>query len=154
MRRREGPLEYVGFWPRLGASVIDSLLSLLITMPMLGVVFGRVTDLTPADFAAHPEGFLVQWALPAAIVIGFWIVWQATPGKMLISARIVDARTGGKPSIGQSLLRLLVAAVTLGIGFLWVVLDARKQSWHDKAARTVVVRPGSGDGPVARFTGS
>ena len=153
MGSREGPLEYVGFWLRLGASVIDSLLALLITMPLLGMVFGRVTDLTPADFRAHPEAALVQWVLPTVLVIGFWIARQATPGKMLISARIVDARTGARPSIGQSLLRLLVVTATLGIGFLWVGLDARRQSWHDKAARTVVVRPGSGHGPIAHFTG-
>ncbi|HKF94921.1 MAG TPA: RDD family protein, partial [Gammaproteobacteria bacterium] len=29
----------------------------------------------------------------------------------------------------------------LGLGFLWIAFDKRKQGWHDKLAATVVVRP-------------
>jgi hypothetical protein len=39
--------------------------------------------------------------LPAIAVIIFWMYRQATPGKMLIGAKIVDAKTLGKPTTGQ-----------------------------------------------------
>lgn len=69
---------------------------------------------------------------------------QATPGKMAISARIVDAGTGGPPSTAQLVVRYLgyfVSTIPLCLGLLWVAFDPRKQGWHDKLARTVVVRP-------------
>lgn len=79
----------------------------------------------------------------AILIVGFWIYKQATPGKMAISARIVDARTGGRPSAGRFVIRYLgyfVSMLPLFLGIIWVAFDRRKQGWHDKLARTVVIR--------------
>ena len=87
--------------------------------------------------------FVINTLIPAMAVVLFWIRVQATPGKMLIHARIADAKTGANPRPGQLVLRYLgyfVSGVVLGLGFLWVAFDARKQGWHDKIAGTVVVR--------------
>jgi len=76
-------------------------------------------------------------------VVVFWINRQATPGKIAIDARIVDADTGGKPSTKQLLIRYVgyyVSTLPLFLGFFWVGFDPRKQGWHDKMANTVVVR--------------
>jgi uncharacterized RDD family membrane protein YckC len=62
---------------------------------------------------------------------------------MAVGARIVDARTGGRPSTGQLIGRYFayyVSILPLMLGFIWVAFDARKQGWHDKLANTVVVR--------------
>jgi uncharacterized RDD family membrane protein YckC len=62
---------------------------------------------------------------------------------MAIGARIVDAKTGGKPSTGQLIGRYLayyVSIFPLMLGLIWVGIDARKQGWHDKLAGTLVVR--------------
>jgi uncharacterized RDD family membrane protein YckC len=86
---------------------------------------------------------VINWVLPAVAVIAFWIYRQATPGKIVIGARIVDARTGEPPSTGQLIGRYLgyyVSMLPLCLGLLWVAFDARKQGWHDKLASTVVVR--------------
>lgn len=80
---------------------------------------------------------------PALAVIAFWVYRQATPGKMAISARIVDAETGEAASTGQLVGRYLgyfLAGIPLGLGILWVAFDKRKQGWHDKLAGTVVIR--------------
>ena len=77
------------------------------------------------------------------LVILFWAKKQATPGKMAVSARIVDAETGGKPSKKQCVGRYFayfLSAIPLGLGFLWVAFDPKKQAWHDKLAGTVVVK--------------
>jgi uncharacterized RDD family membrane protein YckC len=87
---------------------------------------------------------VVQWVLPAVAVVAFWLARQATPGKMVIHARIVDADTGGNLSRAQAIKRYLgyyVSLVGLGLGFFSVGWDRRKQGWHDKIARTVVIRP-------------
>jgi uncharacterized RDD family membrane protein YckC len=90
-----------------------------------------------------PADFLINWVLPALAVLLFWIYRQATPGKMAISARIVDAQTGGRPSNGQLVGRYFayyLSMLPLFLGFIWVAFDPRKQGWHDKLAGTVVVR--------------
>ena len=87
--------------------------------------------------------FIISAVLPAIAIVLFWMRWQATPGKMVISAKIVDARTGGDPSTAQYIGRYLAyipSALPLGVGFLWVAFDKRKQGWHDKLAGTVVIR--------------
>jgi uncharacterized RDD family membrane protein YckC len=76
-------------------------------------------------------------------VIWFWTQKQATPGKAVLSLRVLDAESGKNLSIGQSIGRYLgyfVSVIPLGLGLLWVGLDSRKQGWHDKLAHTVVVR--------------
>ncbi len=134
---------YAGFWVRVLATLIDGILLSLIELPLLLLVYG--TDYWQSSaIILGPADFLISWVLPAAVVIWFWQWKSATPGKMLFSATIVDAETGEKPTMRQWLLRYLgyfVAALPVGLGFFWVAFDARKQGWHDKIARTVVVRP-------------
>ena len=107
------------------------------------------------DFIQGPADFLISWVLPAIAVVWFWMARQATPGKMAISARIVDANTGNKPGTTQLIVRYLgyfVSLIPLGLGIFWVAFDERKQGWHDKLARTVVVRKKRG-GPGAAKSG-
>lgn len=135
-------LEYVGFWPRVGASVIDTILIGVIVWPLLTAFYGE-SYWTSDSFIQGPMDFLLSWVFPAVAVVLFWIARQASPGKMAISAKIVDAKTGGAPSAGQFIGRYLayyLSGIPLCLGFLWVVFDDRKQGWHDKLAGTVVVR--------------
>ncbi len=135
-------LEYVGFWLRVGAALIDTVLILIVCAPLLTWIYGSGYWLSAGLFQG-PADLLINWILPAIAVVLFWMYRQATPGKMAISARIVDARTGGKPSTGQLIGRYLgyyVSTIPLGLGLIWVAFDARKQGWHDKLAGTVVVR--------------
>jgi len=63
---------------------------------------------------------------------------------MVFGARVVDAQTGARMTTGQSIGRYLgyyVSIFGLGLGFVWVAFDPRKQGWHDKLAGTVVIRP-------------
>jgi uncharacterized RDD family membrane protein YckC len=135
-------LEYVGFWARVGAALVDSLLILLLIAPILYAIYGPgyFLDVGGARGAAD---VLLNFVLPAIAVILFWHFRQATPGKMLIRARIVDAVTGATPTTGQLIGRYFayyVSIIPFGLGLLWVAFDGRKQGWHDKLAGTVVVR--------------
>lgn len=137
-------MEYVGFWPRTGAALIDSLLLVLITGPLLWSIYGPEYFLEDMGWVAGPADFLLTWILPALGTVLFWTYKRATPGKMAISAEVVDARTGESASTGQLIGRYLayyVSAIPLFIGIIWVAFDSRKQGWHDKLAGTVVVRP-------------
>ncbi len=139
----EEQLEYVGFWRRVLASIIDSLLIGMITLPLLLAFYG-MAYLSSDNFIEGPIDFLVSYVLPAVAIILFWVWKQATPGKMAMSAKIVDAKTGKEPSLGQYIVRYLsyfVSVLPLCLGFLWVAFDSKKQGWHDKIAGTVVIGP-------------
>lgn len=134
--------EYVGFWARFGASIVDALIIVAITVPVLHAVYGAAYW-ESTSLIEGPIDFLVSWVLPAVLVILLWRRWQATPGKMMVSARIVDANTGGAPTTAQLVGRYLgyyVAIIPFFLGLLWVAWDPKKQGWHDKLAGTVVVR--------------
>ena len=134
--------KYAGFWIRAWASIIDTILMLIIIMPILFAIYGA--DLWVREsFVAGFWDFIFQYILPAIAVIILWIYKSATPGKMLTGLIIVDAKTGEKPSTGQFIVRYLgyyVSIIPLSLGFIWVGIDKRKQGWHDKLAGTVVIK--------------
>ena len=157
---------YVGFWKRFVAFIIDSALVLVVIVPLLLALhtpaeWQRLSDrlqdaLTqaasgvPVDALAVARGagfsgpldFLVQVVLPIVVLLVFWKFRKSSPGKMVFRARIADADTSSAPSDGRLLLRFagyFVSILTLGIGFLWIAIDRRKQGFHDKIANTVVI---------------
>ncbi len=148
--REEGPINpscpstghiYVGFWARTWASLIDTVLVVAFTFPLLIWTYGWAY-LDSRALMKGPMDFLISWVLPALAIVGFWMARSATPGKMVISACIVDARSGLRPSWGQLVRRYLgylISTAPLCLGFLWVAFDSKKQGWHDKFAGTVVV---------------
>jgi uncharacterized RDD family membrane protein YckC len=131
--------DYAGFWQRAAALLIDWIIVIVILVPLLVVVFGlREVSLDPAE---HSWDLLVPLAIAAA-VIGFWRYCGATPGKIALGLKIVDATTGQPPTLARLALRFagyLLSALPLYLGFLWAAVDRRKQGWHDKIARTVVI---------------
>jgi uncharacterized RDD family membrane protein YckC len=133
---------YVGFWARVLATLIDSVLIMAITLPPLLGIYG-LAYLENNEAISGLADILISNILPMILVILFWAKKQATPGKMAVSARIVDAQTGKAPSVKQCVGRYfayILSALPLGLGFLWVAFDSKKQAWHDKLAGTVVVK--------------
>ena len=137
-------VEYAGFWSRLLAVVIDSLIVTVVLVPLMIWVYGMKyldLDFQLSGQAAGALDWIVNLSL-AAIAILFWKFRGATPGKMAIGAKIVDARTGGAPSTRTLVLRFvayIVSMLPLCLGFLWIAFDRRKQGFHDKIAKTVVI---------------
>lgn len=134
---------YVGFWMRVLASLIDTVLTMVCTAPLLVAIYGWAYFDSEASTIQGLADVLISWVAPAVAVIAFWVLKQATPGKMAIAAKVVDAKTGGKLSVGQSIGRYagyFVSTIPLGLGLLWVAFDPKKQGWHDKLAGTVVVK--------------
>ena len=77
------------------------------------------------------------------IIIIFWRLRSASPGKILLGMKIVDAKTGNQPNGFQWFIRFLsytVSALPFCLGFFWMAWDKRRQCFHDKIARTVVIK--------------
>ena len=148
-------LEYVGFWLRVWASIIDTVLIAIVTIPLLMAIYGRDQLASGVSFSGTAN-FFISYIVPAVAVIVFWSTKHATPGKMAIGARIVDAKTGGAPSVGQHIGRYLgyfVSIFPACLGLIWVGFDHRKQGWHDKLAGTVLVRQKNRGTEPVRFNG-
>lgn len=153
LQQQESDIEYAGFWSRVGATLIDTVILMIVSVPLLLAFYGT-SYWENTSFVAGPADFFISYVLPAVAVILLWIKLSATPGKMAIGATIVDARTGGKPTNGRFLIRYLgyfVSTIPLFLGLIWVGIDPRKQGWHDKMAGTVVVRKKTGGGEPVRF---
>ena len=137
-------MEYAGFWARLGATAIDSVLLLLITFPLTIAIYGwAYLQQTDVFSVAGPWDVIINWLAPAVATVLFWRFWNASPGKMALRLQVLDARTGGAMSTGQAIGRYfayLASGIPLFLGFVWIAFDPRKQGWHDKLASTVVVR--------------
>lgn len=135
-------VEFAGFWSRVFASILDSILQIIVFTPLLIMFFGMDVLMNPA-LDTGVTGFLIGNVLPALVVILFWKYKSATPGKIMMGIAIVDASTGGNPSTVRLVLRFLgyiVSMLPFFLGFFWIAFDRRKQGWHDKIANTLVVR--------------
>ncbi len=134
--------EYAGFWIRFGAMFIDSLLLMLITLPLMYMLYG-VAAFNGEKFVQGPGDVLITYVFPIVATVLFWKYLAATPGKILLNMKIVSAEDGSPPSTAQFIIRYLgyiPSTLVIFLGFIWVGFDKRKQSWHDKMAKTVVVR--------------
>ncbi|HET7201064.1 MAG TPA: RDD family protein [Burkholderiales bacterium] len=160
---------YVGFWKRFLAFLVDSLVVTIVLSPLMLALYGGgyfaklnaelaallVSSGDPnADVArvieilGRPDSALsalgdirVQLGLLVATVL-FWRFRGATPGKMLVKARIVTADGLVQASTARLIGRFLAYFVSIFgfcLGFLWIAFDKRKQGWHDKLAGTVVI---------------
>ena len=120
--------EYVSFWIRAAAWAADTGILTVIQL-LLTAGFG--------DLGAF--GLLLLFAYRVL----FTGLKGQTPGKMLMRIKVIDER-GEVPGIGRALVRevpgRLLSEISLGLGYVWAAWDDKKQAWHDKLARTYVVR--------------
>ena len=142
----------MGFWARFLAFLIDSIAATLLIAPLVLYLIGetRVEDYDLQDTEQLMEllnRLAIQLSLDAlflgTIFVLFWIFKSATPGKMLLSCSIVDAKTYGKANSLQNIIRYIgyfVSLIPFGLGFVWIAFDSRKQGWHDKMAGTLVIK--------------
>jgi uncharacterized RDD family membrane protein YckC len=134
---------YAGFWLRFCAMIIDSILFILLLIPLpLIYGFGQYLNSGPLSYLGVWH-ILLELILPFTLTILLWLRFSATPGKMFLKLKIVDTKTSGPISFRQALIRYigyLPSFYCLLLGILWVAFDKRKQGWHDKLASTAVIR--------------
>lgn len=85
---------------------------------------------------------ILQLVLFYIYILFFWIKYQATPGKMLISAKIVDAKTHEKPSLTQCFIRAfsyIISAIPFFFGFFMIVFNKKRRGLHDIISNTCVI---------------
>lgn len=136
---------YAGFWIRFLASFIDGLIvgiPVQILASLLGLGATTAADGSVSSSLGGGGSLLstVVSVLYGALFLAYWN--GQTPGKKICRLRVL-MEDGGPVAIGPAFVRALVAIVSgiaLGIGYLWMIWDPKKQTWHDKAAKTIVVK--------------
>ncbi len=139
-----------GFWIRLAAYLVDSV---ILSLPML-IAVGIMIPLTlqsaqagtepgPLVFLLPSLGGAVMFLLSILYPIFFWTRRGATPGKMLFRL-VVEMEDGKTPlKIGPAVIRLVgyfINSFTFGIGFLLIAFSEDKRGLHDRLADTRVVK--------------
>ena len=126
-------LPRAGFWIRMAAMGLDAVL--------IGVLIGFASELLPRflKFDHGPGGVLLALAIYGAAM---WKTKGTTIGGIVCGLKVVrlDDREIDWPTAVVRALSCFLSLFVAGLGFLWVVFDPEKQSWHDKIAGTTVVR--------------
>ncbi len=129
-----------GLLRRLGALFYDLIL-------LVGILFAATALLLPlrAGEAFRPGQAAYSTYLLAVSFLFFGWFW--THGGQTLGMRAwkirLCAEGGGPVNWRQAGLRFLAAWLSLlpfGLGFLWALLDKEKRCWHDRIARTRMVR--------------
>ena len=126
-----------GFWQRVAAVLLDGIIVGIVGFVL--VIIGAVAD----SGALLAIGYLI-WIVGFAV---YEIYFHGSPsgqtiGKRALGIRVVDFATGGPIGYGRSTIRWLgriVSGIFCYLGFLWMLWDKEKQTWHDKMANDVVV---------------
>ncbi len=90
---------------------------------------------------------MLVWALALAGGIAyqvyFWTSTGQTIGKKAMGLKVVNAETGALLDTGGAVMRYvgyMVSAIPLYLGFFWVIWDPQHDGWHDKIAKTKVIK--------------
>ena len=122
---------------RLGALVYDTLLILAIWM-----VTAAVMTLLNKGHAVNGAWFQSLLLLESYVFFAwFWLHNRATLGMQAWHMHL-QTLTGPRLTLQQTLIRFLVAIFALlpfGLGYLWILFDPAKRSWHDIASDTRIV---------------
>ncbi|WP_257291609.1 RDD family protein, partial [Endozoicomonas sp. ONNA1] len=102
---RSDNLEYAGFLDRFWATLIDTLVLIIITLPLTMMIDGDRLTIENSKQLLYPADVMINWLFPALAVILFWHYKSATPGKMIITMKVVDEKTGLAPALSQSVIR-------------------------------------------------
>jgi uncharacterized RDD family membrane protein YckC len=140
---------YAGFVSRCIAYTIDAVLIALLLVG--GVIFINTVQevlskqtLINVPILSSSVQFTLSTALITVFIVFyfafFWSVAGRTPGKAIMDLRVITVY-GTALSFPRALVRVGGYAVStfLVLGYLWVLVDGRRQGWHDKLARTFVV---------------
>jgi uncharacterized RDD family membrane protein YckC len=151
---------YAGFWLRLVAYIVDSLILGLFCVPILagvgmamgiGSVIGRVPR-GDDPFGGFPPVLAAFIAVCALLgLLGGWLYfallesseWQGTAGKKILGLIVTDLQ-GHRVSFGRAsgrhFAKIITSLIPLGIGYILAGITEKKQAIHDMLAGCLVMR--------------
>ena len=134
-----------GFFSRLEAFIIDLLLITISGLAAIGggelIIRFFMRPFFEVNFHLVRYSPMIFSAVIVIYYLFFWALFGFTPGKLLLGLRIVR-QNGNKIGLGRAIVRFVgywISIIPLGLGFIWIILDPKREAWHDKLAGTHVI---------------
>jgi len=155
MAQKTSSIRYAGFISRAMAFVIDliviSLTTFLVTtvlsiiaqffdLGLTQITLDDQTTVTPLQALVTLVAGLFQVFFGLVYFLFFWVLVGFTPGMGLVGLRLSRCN-GQQLGLGRAIVRYIgywISFIFLGLGFIWILFDRRRQGWHDKLAGTCV----------------
>lgn len=148
--------ELASFGRRFGGYLIDAVILLVITGIPAAIVSAIIVSSAPniaftqeqlqEQEDASRNAVIFSSLISLAIGLAYVVLLNAsggTWGKRILGMRLESSDTGDNIGFGRAIVRYIVAigsGLALALGYLWCLWDDNRQTWHDKAAGSVVVR--------------
>lgn len=131
---------HAGFWVRLLACLIDSLIiGVTLGLTFTIIVFNNVIEQATLDNLIDLSTLIVC-TLYSSITLSS--PWQATIGKKLLGLRLVNqdgTRVSFLKALGRSTIGYFISTILLCIGFIAIGVTKRKTGIHDTLFKTYVI---------------
>ena len=127
-------MEKAGAGTRLVSYIIDAII-----LWIIGAIVGLI-------FMAIGVGYVAASIIVGILIsLGYFTYFFGngqTPGMKVMKIKLCGTDDTYPIGYGKGFLRwigMLISALVIYIGFLWILIDKDKQGWHDKIADTYVV---------------
>lgn len=125
-------IKTAGFFERFQAMLIDGFVL------VFGIVFFRIFGLG-LPIPSHT----LSWIISPLYFVFFISRFGQTPGKWFMGLKVVSEDGYSPVSMERAFIRWLgyyVNMVFFGLGYLWIFVDPNRQGFHDKMAKTIVIK--------------
>jgi uncharacterized RDD family membrane protein YckC len=139
----ELPLRAAPLGQRVFAAMVDTS-AVLVASATFALIFVKITGGMPESKLAPVVGALVVGILWAMYQYMFIVYAGTTPGLQVsgLALRDFSGEHLRRLSRRNRAIGMVVAALPLGLGFVWAVLDEDALCWHDRMSHSYVVERG------------
>lgn len=154
-----GSIRYAGWWQRVGATIIDGLITVVFLAPAIVVLFAGPTEVNFREDGLEGPGFYEE---PSGATIGLAVLLYflgfgiyialycrrvakqgSSWGMSATGYRIMYVPTGGNITVARSVGRFFaryLSYMPCNLGLLWPLWDAENRTFHDMIVQTRAVR--------------
>jgi uncharacterized RDD family membrane protein YckC len=138
-------LDLAGVGQRLASYLVDGVVLSIIYIALM-FLFGVPIEEEAIAGGNFSTTFYAVYILMAAIGIGYFTYFFGkgqTPGMKLVEIKLI--RTDGVEPVGYKKgffrwVGMEISGIVLLLGYIWILIDKKRQGWHDKIAGTYVVK--------------
>jgi uncharacterized RDD family membrane protein YckC len=154
--------QLASFFKRFAAYLIDTfpIALVVVIVAMVKFDFGQsfIELSKDAENFSALKTFQMENYIVSTVCLVIWIIYsifmdcsvhQGTYGKKLLNLKVVNEK-GQRLTFEEAFKRntsKVISSFTFNLGFFWMIFDAKKQTWHDKIAATLVVEANATEQP-------
>ena len=129
------------FLRRFFAYFIDEI---LVSLLFVVIYLGSIEETKSFEEMKEMINSLVIYIIILKVTYQTFFVWMygATLGKIFMKIRVISVSSVENPELLHSFNRAIVRILSEAIfylGFIWAFMNSKRETWHDKAGRTLVV---------------